>query len=291
MRDAIFRSRTNLPDLVEAWLATQSSVNTRAAYRADLNVFGKWCAQSTAIPLAADTKTLIAFQAARRTAGDSDATVRRRWSSLASFYDHAIMTGAIDVNPVAGVQRPSVPSGNHSNTDVLSDKTVDDYLAIAAGLDPRLDALVSLLVFDGLKLGEALALDVDDINGRPPKTSLTIRRHGTSRRLVLTEASARAVRRCARRRSGEPLFTSASRATETSSARRLTRFGADHLIRQLSDGNPTRVTANALRRFFITSSHAAGNAIDEIQYDAGLSDRRGVRRYLDDPARAEGAPR
>ena len=36
-------------------------------------------------------------------------------------------------------------------------RAVDEYLAMATALDPRLDALVSLLVFDGVKLGEALA--------------------------------------------------------------------------------------------------------------------------------------
>lgn len=270
--------RQTLP-LVDAWLATQSSDNTRAAYHVDLKLFGQWCAPRGAIALTADPKTLVAFQAARRKAGDSDATIRRRWSSLSSFYDFAVDSGSIASNPVAGVSRPTAPPGNPSPTDVLTRTAVDEYLALAEGLDARLNALVSLIVFDGLKLGEALALDVDDVSGRPPKTTLTIRRQGTAHKVVLNEASGRAVVRCAGRRRGEPLFTSATSAGR--GTRRLTRFGADHLIRQLSDNDSKRVTANALRRYFITSKFHSGDSIEEVQERAGLSDPRGVRRYVE----------
>ena len=57
----------------EAWLGTYASPNTRAAYRLDLETFGRWCAQSGSIPIRADAATLLAFQAAREAAGDSAA--------------------------------------------------------------------------------------------------------------------------------------------------------------------------------------------------------------------------
>ena len=67
---------------LEGWLSAQLSANTRAAYRCDLEAFGNWCVRQGAIPLTADTATLVAFQAAREAAGDSDSTIRRRWSAL-----------------------------------------------------------------------------------------------------------------------------------------------------------------------------------------------------------------
>src|SRR4051812_48915383 len=196
-----------------AWLGSQASPNTRAAYRTDLAAFGRWCAQHDAVPLSADSATIFAFQAAREAAGDSAATLRRRWSSLSSFYQFAIDSDSVEVNPVTGAERPKALAGDPSSTRGLTALAVDEYIAMAAALDPRLDALVSLLVFDGLKLGEALALDVDDINGRPPKLSLTVRRKGESRRVELAADSAVAVRRCAGRRRGQPLFTSARPST------------------------------------------------------------------------------
>jgi site-specific recombinase XerD len=266
--------------VIEAWLARQASVNTRSAYRTDLETFGRWCAQNNAFPLQADAATIAAFQLAREAAGDSAATLRRRWSSLSSFYRFAIDMDSTEVNPVAGAPRPRTAAGDLSTTQILSVHAVEQYLAVAAALDPRLDALVSLLVFDGLKLGEALALDVGDVAGRPPKVSLMIRRKGSSRRVILGPDSARSVRRCAGRRRSEPLFTSGRPASLETSPRRLTRFGADHLIRQLSSIGDDRVTANALRRFYITSSHRAGTPLEQVRDRAGLSAIRGVQRYL-----------
>ena len=153
------------------------------------------------------------------------------------------------------------------------------YLATAAALDPRLDALVSMLVRDHIKLEEALALIVDDISGRPPRTTVTIRRNGKTRRVALDESTARAVRRCVGRRTGQPLFIS-DHLARTRTPQRLSRVGADHLIRQLRDSNDERVSANELRRYYITSKHHNGVALDDLRDDAGLSDTRSIARYV-----------
>ena len=61
---------------------------------------------------------------------------------------------------------------------------------------------------------------------------------------------------------------------------RLTRFGADHLIRQLRTDEATeQVTANALRRFHITARRHGGADLDDVRDRAGLADVRSVRRY------------
>lgn len=273
--------------VTEAWLNEHASPNTRAAYRSDLASFGRWCAQQGAIPLTADTATLVAFQAAREAAGDSASTMRRKWSVLSSFYDFAVRNDATDANPALGVDRPRIVSGDPSPTLRLTPEAVAAYRSIAAALDPRLDALVALLVVDGLKVSEALALDVSDVSGKPPVTSVTVRRRAASKRVILDVGTARAVRRCAAKRQEGPLFAS-GRSSSRGQLRRLTRFGADHLIRQLSsDETSERVTANALRRFHITH-HANDVPLDEIRERAGLADVRSVRRYIldEDDSRA-----
>jgi integrase len=264
--------------LAEQWLASQRSPNTRAAYRIDLTAFGNWCAARGSIPLRADATTLAAFQTAREAAGDSPSTLRRRWSALSSFYDFALGHDVTVANPTRGAVRPRVPEGDPSPTAQLSADAVAVYRAVAAALDPRLDALVALLVADGLKLGEMLALDVADVRGRAPKTTVTIRRRGTSKRITLDVESARSVRRCIGRRREGPLFT--GRGSADGQPRRLTRFGADHLIRQLTPDDESRVTANELRRFHITNGHDADTDLDDVRDRAGLADVRSVRRYL-----------
>lgn len=265
--------------LVEAWIAGHATENTRKSYRIDLDTFGRWCATQHAMPLAIDTKSLMAFGAARRAAGDSDATMRRRWSSLSSFYQYAVGTGAVSTNPIDDIDRPQEQAGNPSETSVLTVEATNAYLATATALDPRLDALVSMLVRDGIKLGEALALDTADVTRRLSRTSVTIRRNGQTRRVVLDESTARAVRRCAGKRTGQPLFIS-DRRTQTRPPQRLTRFGADHLIRQLTEATEDRVTANQLRRFYITSKHDDGVSRKDLRDAAGLAATRNVTRLV-----------
>lgn len=235
---------------VAGWLGSQGSPNTRAAYRADLELFGTWCAHQGSIPLAADTATVVAFQAARTAAGDSSSTVRRRMSALSSFYEFAVDRELVAINPSAGVRRPRTTTDEVGPTTRLSAAAVAAYRASAAAIDPRLDALVGLLVCDGLKVAEALALDIDRVSGRPPTTSVTIDRRSGQERIVLEQGSARAVRRCIGERRAGPVFVS-ERSAATDTPARLTRFGADHLIRQLRTGTGEPITANALRRYHL----------------------------------------
>ncbi len=275
--------------LVEGWVNSHDSANTRAAYRTDLNTFGAWCARQGSLPLHADTATVVAFQAAREAAGDSSSTLRRRWSALSSFYDFVIDEDARTTNPMLGAARPKVPAGDPSPTTQLSPQAVANYRAIAAALDPRLDALVALLVAEGLKLREILALDVDDVRGRTPATRLTIRRRGATQQITLDALSARAVRRCIGPRRGGPLLIG-NRTTPGGEPLRLTRFGADHLIRQLSSGDGQRVTANELRRFHISNGHDDDIDLEVVRDRAGLAHVRSVRRYIERP-KAEGTNR
>jgi integrase/recombinase XerD len=239
--------------VLEGWLSRQVSPNTRAAYRSDLEAFGRWCAGEGSIPLTADVATLLAFQAARQTAGDSDSTIRRRWSALSSFYSFAVEHQLRSTNPTVGLARPKVVTGELSPMLGLTEQSVASYRAVAAALDPRLEALVGLLVSDGLKVAEALALDVGDVSGRPPSTTIIVRRRGEFRRIVLEHDSAHAVLRCVGKRRSGPVFVS-QRSARSAVPHRLTRFGADHLIRQLRISDAVEpVTANALRRFHLAT--------------------------------------
>src|SRR4029077_7578160 len=113
-----------------------------------------------------------------------------------SFYDYTIERELRAINPTVGVDRPRVVSGDPSPTVQLSEAAVASYRAAAAALDPRLEALVALLVNAGLKVAEALALDIDDVSGRPSATTITVRRRGQTKHLILDDVTARAVRRC-----------------------------------------------------------------------------------------------
>lgn len=276
--------------VADAWLAGQNSANTRAAYRIDLARFGRWCSEHQAVPLRVGAADVVAFQAACAGAGESPSTIRRRSSSLSSFFQYAVDHEAVPLNPVTGSNRPPIELNDPSPTHVLTADHVESSLAWAAQHDQRLHALLALLVFDGLKMGEALAVDVDDVSGRPPRVQLAIPRR-SGRPLLLHERSHGTVRHLAGRRRGQPLFV--GRLSEEDGApRRLTRFGADHLIKRLpAAAGDGPLTANELRRFHISAAHRAGVDLDEIGARAGLDDVRSVRRYLVMPQARPGRQR
>ena len=78
-----------------------------------------------------------------------------------------------------------------------------------------------------------------------------------------------------------PLFIGPSRGRAGST--RLTRFGADHLIKQAATaaGIERPVSANVLRRTHVTTAQRAGVPIDDIRHTMGHIDVRTTRRYLD----------
>jgi integrase len=75
---------------------------------------------------------------------------------------------------------------------------------------------------------------------------------------------------------------------------RLTRFGADHLLKQAAAaaGIKRPVSANVLRRTHVTAAQRAGVPIEEIRQHMGHRDVRTTRRYLtptDDKPHLKGA--
>jgi integrase/recombinase XerD len=256
---------------VAAWLGTLASEHTRSAYRSDLRRFDAWCTEHRALPLRVSMRDVVAYQASLEAAGSSPATTRRRTSALSSFFDFALTEGLVDANPVDGTARPTTREA--STTEVLDDAAVDEIVAAAKAIDPRSHALVALLAFDGLKLNEALALDTDHVRSTRRDVSVTVPRGDEQVTLVLDRRTAPPVRRCAEGRPGEPLLTNPRDG-------RLSRFGADHVLKRLPTTTGAALTANALRRYYVTSSHAAGMSVDDIRRRTGVDDARTTRRYL-----------
>ena len=145
------------------------------------------------------------------------------------------------------------------------------------GLRTKATALVALLMLDGLKLGEALDADLDDLTGPPP--TLTVTRQGRFQTIALDPSTASAIDMYAAERTTGPLLLGKSPTREPA---RLTRFGADHLVKRASAkaGITKPVSANTLRRYYATNAHAQGASLDDIRARLGHYDRRTTRRLL-----------
>jgi site-specific recombinase XerD len=269
-----------LDALVEAWLAGHRTENTRAAYRHDLVHFRLWCDGDGCAFVAPPASALERYRVACEAQGASPASVARRLSAVGSFLGYAARTSAPGAPPrAAKVTRPSVTTT--SATHVLAPTEVAALLAAADAMGPKASVLIRLLLLDGLKVGEAVALNAEHVRGRPPRMRLDLRRDtDTPGRVVALDAqTAVALHRYLAGRKRGPVLVNERRPRDLD---RLTRFGVDFVVKRVAEAAriDARVSANTLRRHYVIAAHERGVGLDEIRRSAGHSDVRTTRRYL-----------
>jgi site-specific recombinase XerD len=274
---------------VAGFLQTCRSANTQAAYRTDLRHFADWCERGDALDLlTVDAADLASYRAACELAGASPATVARRLSAITSFCGYAFEQGLEPALTASSeVERPALEP--ESTADVLSDAEADAMLESADEIGDRAGVLIRLLMLDGLKVGEVIRADAADFRGRPPRMTLDVAGR-TAPPLLLHADTAAAVRSYLRARREGPLLFSERRGQ---TAQRLTRFGADYMIKQVARaaGVASPVSGNTLRRRYVVAAHARGTDLEAIRRNTGHSDQRTTRRYLTgDDANADRPP-
>ena len=150
------------PTLVEAWLASLGSRNTRAAYLSDFDQFGEHCKLSGVEVLAARRVDVDSFRLRLvELLGRKPSSVARAITSVSSFYEYAIDVGALEVNPTRRVKRPRTGEGHVVETPGLPWVDVLRLIDSARNIDER--ALLVVLAYMGLRVSEALSLDVDSV--------------------------------------------------------------------------------------------------------------------------------
>lgn len=143
--------------LAAAFLAAYPP-NSARAYRNDLLEWASWCASQGVHPLDArrhhaDAWVRLQTTEPLPTTGGpaAAATVARRLSAVAKFYDYAIHDAEVlTYSPVGNVRRPKV--SDESSPVGLSADELRRVIAAAATHSPRSSALVSLLILNGLRI-------------------------------------------------------------------------------------------------------------------------------------------
>jgi len=250
------------------------AANTLSAYRRDLHRYAAWLAASGIDdPARAEEQDLVAFLGALR-AGATPVGTRYRASSIArslaavrGFHRFLVRERLAGTDPSHDLGTPRVPS---SLPKALSIEQVEALLGAVAGDDPRAmrdRALLETLYAAGLRVSEATALDVDDVDlddgtvrafGKGSKERQVPL--GRSARQALTSYLVRGRPALAGPRSGPALFLNA-RGT------RLTRQGCWKILRRHARhaGLEADVSPHVLRHSFATHLLAGGADIRSVQ--------------------------
>ena len=207
----------------------------------------------------------------------SPASIARRLSCLSKFYDYGIRDAQLlEHSPVANVRRPKV--SDDSSTVGLTAEELDRLLTAAEEHGPRSAALLSLLVYNGLRISEAIACDIEHLtHQRGHRVLRIVRKGGKASTEPLAPIVLHALEEYVGERDSGPIFLNAdgnarlSYSTSYALIRRLARragiVGAD------------KISPHSLRHSFATELLGAGVPLQDVQDAMGHADPRTTRAY------------
>ena len=165
---AEFQSLADVPPEVE-WFANIENENTRRAYKTDVHDFMAFAGIRQAEEFRLVKRShLIAWRKQLEVRSLEAATVRRKLSAVASLFDYLCECNAVPFNPADGVKRPN-QGANEGKSPALGDSEAKAILEAPAadtvkGLRDR--AILSILLFHGLRRAELCSLCVGDVQSR-----------------------------------------------------------------------------------------------------------------------------
>jgi len=261
---------------IAARFLVQYSGHTREAYERDLRDWFSWCAEKGYDVLTIRRTHLDLYdRELEEVQHRAPSTRARRMSTLAGYYKTAVAEEVRDSSPLEYMKRPKVP--DDSQTLGLSKEDAIALLRVARADGPRSTALVTLLLHDGLRISEALGIDVGDLRTiRGHRVARVKRKGGARRDVVLNAATWEAVSAYLGDRTEGPLFV-------TSGGKQLDRHAAAKVVRKLAKRagveGADRISPHSARHSFVTLSLEAGVPLEHVQDAAGHADPRTTQRY------------
>jgi site-specific recombinase XerD len=260
--------------LVALWLDSGFSLRTREAYGRAVAEWTAACQGWGVTPLEASRPHVDRWARELEAAGQASTTVSRKLSSVASVYSYAVDEGILAASPAARVRRPK--TADRHQAPGLSLEEARLFLAAAAADGPRTEALIGLLLRNGLRVSEAIDLDVTDLDTeRGHRIVRLVGKGAKAAVVVLAPATAHAIDIYLVGRVDGPLFA-------TSTGRRLDRPAVWRKVRQLARraGLPqTRLSPHSMRATAITLLLDAGTSLRDAQDFARHADPRTTRGY------------
>ena len=146
------------------WLERGLSVNTLAAYRADLTALARWLAERQVPIVATSRADLQDFIAWRVHEGARPRSTARQLSSFRRFFRYLIREGGIQEDPTAQIAMPKI---GRSLPKSLTEEQVEALLGAPAVTDPlgnRDRTMLEVLYATGLRVSELVNLRHGQIN-------------------------------------------------------------------------------------------------------------------------------
>ena len=247
---------------------------TRDADTLDLRQYTSWCATHGLRLFAAKRADIECFARDLEQRGRARATIARRLCTVAGFYRYAVEEDLLQHSPALHVRRPRLD--DESQATALDRNEVGSLL-VAAGLGTAAEhALISLLILNGLGIGEALGVNIEALGTeRGHRTRTVLRKGGKIVTIPLAPRTARAIDLTIGERAEGPIFVRRD-------GQRMDRHAARRIVHRAAKNaglaNKT-ISPHTLRHAFITAALDAGVALRDVQQAASHADPRTTMRY------------
>ncbi len=283
--------RWNVRSATAAWLASQPSPHTRAAYFKDLSRLLSWCESAGLDPRRAGRADIDAFVAgaggtSNRGARLAASSLTRRLAALSSWYQYLGSVDLVDKNPVAAVKRPKV-DWNTSTTVGLGKKGLKKFLKAArrqSGPQALRDlVMVELMAVCALRVAEVIALDCSSFRVNGGYRTVVVRgKGGKVREIVMPAGLVRDLDTYSQWRVDQG-HTLVGAAFVTSSGRRVTQpwlFRAVRRIAVAAGLDEAELLSNhGLRHTAATRALDEGAELRDVQDMLGHASPVTTRRY------------
>ena len=278
----------NNAKLFLAWLEYQkgSSEATVEAYAQDILDFERYLDESglsLSAPDGIDKQMVQGFMAHLFRKGIAPSSRARKLSALRALFRHLLRTHKVNADPTANVHNPKQDQRHPAMLNVdqmftLLAEAGEDRTAPATIANPdelmalRDKALLELLYGSGLRISEALDLDVDDV--RPGSTVLVVMGKGSKQRqILLSDTSMAALARWLEVRDQVPPQHGERAIFLGKRGKRLNRSQAARILDEHAKlaGIPQHVSPHDLRHSFATHMLEGGADLRAVQELLGHS--------------------
>ncbi len=142
------------------------SLNTRAAYRRDLNKFNAYLLKNSlpTQPNEISKQQIMAFLSSQMDEGAANSTVARSLSSIKTFYKFMVLENHVHNNPTSDLETPKI---KRKLPDILTIEEVDKLMEQPGVLLPlglRDRAMLEAMYGTGVRVSELLSLQIEDVN-------------------------------------------------------------------------------------------------------------------------------
>ncbi len=255
-----------------------SSANTVEAYERDLGIYVTFLEERGVREVESVTREDVsAFVAFLRETGAAPKTVRRRVSAVRSFHAFLVRDGVTEHHPTADLPVPKAPE---RLPDVASIEEVDRLLSQPFPEGPRGmrdRAMLEVLYGCGLRVGELVGLDLDDLD--LGHGMFRVVGKGDKERVVPVAGAAERALREYLERARPHLRPKGSRATLDLSAvfvsyrgRRLSRQTVHALVRRYGERVGLDLHPHTLRHSYATHMLEGGADLRSLQELLGHAD-------------------